>query len=222
MLRGGGNVVDAAVAAAFAVGVVEPSCSGIGGGGYLVYQVAERGGVFGFPMRAPLAVSPDMYRLTGAPAVGAFGWPGVEDDANLEGPRSVATPGAVAGLTTAHRELGRLPLDEVIAPAIELARGGFAPEFHDLMAFGQQIGKLTRHAELRRLFLPNGELPFGGTDPRARLPARRAGAARNRPGSASPSWPIRWRRSPAAAGTASTAAAWPAGSSMRCGPAAAC
>ena len=161
MLRGGGNVIDAAVAAAFAVGVVEPSSSGIGGGGYLVYQVGERGGVFGFPMRAPLGVTPDMYRLTGAPAVGAFGWPGVEDDANLEGPRSVATPGAVAGLTAAHRELGRMSLDEVLAPAIELARGGFAPEFHDLMAFGQQAGKLTRHAELRRVLLPGGELPSG-------------------------------------------------------------
>ena len=165
MLRGGGNVVDAAVAAAFAVGVVEPSSSGIGGGGYLVYQLGERGGVFGFPMRAPLAVTPDMYRLTGAPAVGAFGWPGVEDDANLEGPRSVATPGAVAGLTAAHRELGRLPLDEVLAPAIELARGGFAPEFHDLMAFGQQAGKLSRHAELRRVLLPNGEVPYGVSIP---------------------------------------------------------
>ena len=161
MLRGGGNVIDAAVAAAFAVGVVEPASSGIGGGGYLVYQVGERGGVFGFPMRAPLDVTPDLYRLTGAPAVGAFGWPGVEDDANLEGPRSIAVPGAVAGLTAAHRALGRLPLDEVIAPAVELARGGFAPEFHDLMAFAPQIGKLTRYPELRRVFLPAGELPVG-------------------------------------------------------------
>ena len=161
MLRGGGNVIDAAVAAAFAVGVVEPASSGIGGGGYLVYQVGERGGVFGFPMRAPLDVTPDLYRLTGAPAVGAFGWPGVEDAANLEGPRSIAVPGAVAGLTAAHRTLGRLPLDEVIAPAVELARGGFAPEFHDLMAFAPQIGKLTRYPELRRVFLPAGELPVG-------------------------------------------------------------
>ena len=161
MLRGGGNVIDAAVAAALAVGVVEPASSGIGGGGYLVYQVGDRGGVFGFPMRAPLDVAPDMYRLTGAPAVGAFGWPGVEDDANLEGPRSVAVPGAVAGLTAAHRTLGRLPLDEVVAPAVELARSGFAPEFYDLMAFASQIGKLTRYAELRRVFLPGGELPAG-------------------------------------------------------------
>ncbi len=161
MLHGGGNVIDAAVAAAFAVGVVEPASSGIGGGGYLVYQVGERGGVFGFPMRAPLDVTPDLYRLTGAPAVGAFGWPGVEDDANLEGPRSVAVPGAVAGLTAAHRALGRLPLDEVVAPAVELARSGFAPEFHDLMAFAGQTGKLTRYPELRSVFLPGGELPAG-------------------------------------------------------------
>ena len=143
------------------MGVVEPASSGIGGGGYLVYQVGERGGVFGFPMRAPLDVTPNMYRLTGAPAVGAFGWPGVEDDANLEGPRSVAVPGAVAGLTAAHRALGRLPLAVVVAPAVELARSGFAPEFHDLMAFAGQIGKLTRYPELRRAFLPAGELPSG-------------------------------------------------------------
>ena len=168
-LRSGGNVMDAAVAAAFAVGVVEPTSSGIGGGGYLVYQMGDRGGVFGFPMRAPLAAAPDMFRLTGAPAVGSFGWPGVEDDANLEGPRSIATPGAVAGLTAAHAEFGRLPLDAVVAPAVELAQYGFAPEFHDLMAFGLQTGKLTRYAELRGVFMPGGELPFGIDIPGSRF-----------------------------------------------------
>ena len=160
-LRAGGNVMDAAVAAAFAVGVVEPSSSGIGGGGYLVYQMGERGGVFAFPMRASLAAAPDMYRLTGVAAVGAFGWPGVEDNANLEGPRSIATPGAVAGLAAAHAAFGRLPLDAVVAPAVELAQYGFAPEFHDVMAFASQVGKLTRYRELRRTFLPAGELPSG-------------------------------------------------------------
>ena len=167
-LRAGGNVMDAAVAAAFAVGVVEPASSGIGGGGYLVYQIGERGGVFAFPMRAPLAAVPDMYRLTGAPAVGSFGWPGVEDDANLEGPRSVATPGAVAGLTAAHAEFGKLPLDAVVAPAVDLAQYGYAPEFHDLMAFAGQAGKLTRYPALRRVFLPAGELPSGVEVPGSR------------------------------------------------------
>jgi len=161
LLRSGGNVMDAAVAAALAVGVVEPASSGIGGGGYLVYQMGERGGVFGFPMRAPLASVPDMFRLTGAPAVGSFGWPGVENNANLEGPRSIATPGAVAGLTAAHAEFGQLPLDAVVAPAVDLAQHGFAPEFHDLMAVAREMGKLTRYPELRRVFLSGGELSTG-------------------------------------------------------------
>ena len=64
MLEMGGNAVDAAVAACLAIGVIEPASSGIGGGGYLVYQVGERGGVTGFPMRGPLDATPDMYELT--------------------------------------------------------------------------------------------------------------------------------------------------------------
>ena len=161
LLRGGGNVMDAAVAAAFAIGVVEPAASGLGGGGYLVYQIGDRGGAFGFPMRAPRAATPDMYRLSGEPAVGPFGWPGVADDANLEGASSVAVPGAVAGLVAAHRAFGRLPLDEVMAPAVELARSGFTPRFHDLVGFALQLGRFTRYPELSRLFLPGGELPAG-------------------------------------------------------------
>ena len=70
MLEMGGNAVDAAVAACFAIGVVEPESSGIGGGGYLVYQVGGKGGVVGFPMRGPLDARPDMYELTSEAAVG--------------------------------------------------------------------------------------------------------------------------------------------------------
>ena len=161
ILEAGGNAVDAAVAACFAVGVVEPASSGIGGGGYLVYQVGELGGVVGFPMRGPLAARPDMYELTGEPAAGAFGWAGVVGDANLEGYRSIATPGTVYGLCEAQRLHGRLGLAEVVAPAVRLARDGFTPNWFNIYAIGLQAGKLHRHMALREMFLPGGEMPTG-------------------------------------------------------------
>ncbi len=161
ILEAGGNAVDAAVAACLAVGVVEPASSGIGGGGYLVYQVGDQGGAIGFPMRGPLAATPDMYEMSGEPAVGNFGWAGVVDDANLEGFRSIATPGAVAGLCEAHRRYGRLPLKEVVAPAVAIARNGFSPSWFGLYAMGLLAGKLLKYRELRRVFMPGGEMPTG-------------------------------------------------------------
>lgn len=161
ILEFGGNAMDAAVAACFAIGVVEPASSGIGGGGYLVYQINGNGGVIGFPMRAPLAARPDMYQLTGEPAVGHFGWPGVVNDENLEGYRSIATPGTVSGLWEAHRRYGLLPWKEVLGPAVNLAREGSAPGWFNIYALGLQAGKLSRHPELNRIFLPDGDMPLG-------------------------------------------------------------
>ena len=169
MLEAGGNAVDAAVAACLAVGVVEPASSGIGGGGYLVYQVGDQGGAIGFPMRGPLAATPDMYEMSGEPAVGNFGWAGVVDNANLEGFRSVATPGAVAGLCEAHRRYGRLPLKEVVAPAVAIARNGFSPSWFGLYAMSLLAGKLLKYDELRRVFMPGGEMPTGDLVDRALL-----------------------------------------------------
>ena len=172
MLRAGGNAVDAAVAACFAVGVVEPESSGIGGGGYLVYQVGAQGGVFGFPMRGPLAATPDMYELTGEESVGGFGWAGVTDKANIEGYRSIATPGAVSGLCLALSRLGKLPLVEVLAPAVRLAREGYSLGWHNLYARGNQAGMLFKYDELRRVMMPGGQMPVrrGLNEARVRNP----------------------------------------------------
>ena len=161
MLEMGGNAVDAAVAACFAIGVVEPASSGIGGGGYLVYQVGERGGVVGFPMKGPLAARPDMYKLSGEATVGNFGWAGVVDNENLDGPRSIAVPGAVAGLCEAHERLGKLPLQEVVAPAVSLARGGHSPGWYNMHALGLMASRLFGFDELRGIFMPGGQLPTG-------------------------------------------------------------
>ena len=161
MLEMGGNAVDAAVAACFAVGVVEPESSGIGGGGYLVYQVGGKGGVVGFPMRGPLDARADMYELTGEAAVGNFGWPGVVNNENLDGPRSIATPGAVAGLCEAHRLFGKLPLREVLAPAASLARDGHSPGWQNIYSWGLLTHRLFAFEELRRIFMPDGRLPAG-------------------------------------------------------------
>ena len=161
MLQMGGNAVDAAVAACFAIGVVEPMSSGIGGGGYLVFQVGDRGGVVGFPMKGSLNAKPDMYELSGEAAVGNFGWAGVVNDENLDGPRSIAVPGAVAGLCEAHRQLGKLPLKEVIAPAVSLARDGHSPGWHNMYALGLMASRLFDFDELRNVFMPGGKLPTG-------------------------------------------------------------
>ena len=166
ILSAGGNAIDAAVAACFAIGVVEPASSGIGGGGYLVFEVGGSGGVVGFPMRGPLNASSEMYKLSGEPVGGGFGWAEVLGDENLEGPKSICTPGAVAGLFAAHRLHGRLPMPELMAPAINLARAGFTPGWHNSYALNSAASRFYKFPELKRIFMPDGSLPSGfGSEP---------------------------------------------------------
>ncbi len=164
VLKSGGNAIDAAIASCLAVGVVQPASSGIGGGGYLVYEMSGKGGVIGFPMRGSSFTNADSYKLVDQEGgVGGFQWHGVENNDNLEGYKSIAIPGAISGLFLSHKMFGTIPIKDLMAPAIKLAREGFDPGWYDLYSIGLYSGKFTRYSELARVFLPSGEMPKNGT-----------------------------------------------------------
>jgi len=103
ILARGGNAVDAAVATAFAMPVVEPFMSTLAGGGSFLIHLARRGETVAIDanVEAPAACHEACYPLTDGMGSGLFTWRRVVDDANMFGPRSVAVPGSVAGLCLA-------------------------------------------------------------------------------------------------------------------------
>ena len=160
ILDRGGNAVDAAVTAAFAIGVVEPWMSGIGGGGFMTIQMA--GGarhVVDYFSRAPQAAKPDMYELTEGAQADAVGFTGIKDEANAYGPLSVAVPGMVAGMALALERFGTKEIGEVIAPAIDFAERGFPVDWYRGMLLASQEPVIRRDAETSRIFLRDGIAP---------------------------------------------------------------
>jgi gamma-glutamyltranspeptidase/glutathione hydrolase len=116
VLADGGNAVDAAVAAAFALAVVHPAAGNIGGGGFLLVRPARgKAAVYDFRERAPMAASPTMFLVDGKYSA----------ERHHDSPVSVGVPGTVAGLHLAWADGGRLPWKRLLAPAIALAREGF-------------------------------------------------------------------------------------------------
>lgn len=153
MLRRGGNATDAALAMAFALTVVEPQSSGIGGGAFYVHHDGRTGTRTAIDGRetAPAAARPDRFlRPDGTPMPVREG---------VWGGRSVGVPGLVAMAAEAHRRHGRLPWATLFQPAIELARDGFALS-----------DRLNRTAELRaEMIAASGQAPlFLTPDGRAR------------------------------------------------------
>jgi gamma-glutamyltranspeptidase/glutathione hydrolase len=157
VLRNGGNAIDAAVTAGFVLGVVEPMMSGIGGGGIMVVSLA--GGqtvVIEHGPQAPAAATPDMFDLVGEGTAGFYGWPAVKDDANIVGPRSIAVPGTVAGLSMALKRFGTLSLADALAPAIRLAEEGFPLDWFTAAAIARDTKYLRRFPASAAILLSDG------------------------------------------------------------------
>jgi gamma-glutamyltranspeptidase/glutathione hydrolase len=158
ILEAGGNAVDAAVATAFAMTVVEPFMSTIGGSGTLLVHRARRGETVAidFNGQAPAGAHASMYRLIGGISDGLFAWPRVENAANEYGHRSVAVPGSVAGLALALERYGTMELADALEPAIALAREGFVPDWYQALTTARHIEELGAFPETARTYLRNG------------------------------------------------------------------
>ena len=147
IMQAGGNAIDAAVATGFALAVVHPPAGNLGGGGFMLVRMADGKVHFlDYREKAPAAAKPDMY----LDAQGA-----VIEGASEYGYKAIGVPGSVAGMVYAEQKYGKLPLRQVMAPAIRLAREGYAltwGEARDL----QDDKYLGKFAESRRIFQRDG------------------------------------------------------------------
>ncbi|HEV2185684.1 MAG TPA: gamma-glutamyltransferase [Stellaceae bacterium] len=148
-LRAGGNAVDAAVATALALGVVEPMMSGLGGDAFYHVLDAKSGKsvVFNGTGPAPRAATPERY---------AGGIP-------RTGPLSVSVPGMLAGLEAMHREYGTLAWAELCVEAIRLAREGFGATPNYRHFAGEYLATLQVDRRSIATFLRDGAPPQVGT-----------------------------------------------------------
>ncbi|MGH3670361.1 MAG: gamma-glutamyltransferase, partial [Pseudonocardiaceae bacterium] len=158
VLRRGGNAVDAAIAAAAALGVTEPYSAGLGGGGFLVYYQASTNRVVTLDGRetAPRAMSGTAFI---DPATGR---PLPFDDAVTSG-LSVGVPGTPATWAQALNRWGTLSLAQALQPAIQIADRGFAVDETFAQQTADNAARFAHYGSTASLFLPDGRPPAIGS-----------------------------------------------------------
>jgi len=154
ILRRGGNAVDAAVAVAFALAVVHPVAGNIGGGGFMVVRTHDDTvRALDFREVAPAGATRSMYVDSAGNVLAS----------SLTGHLSVGVPGTVAGLFEAHRRFGHVRWKELVAPAVRLARDGYALDGARSRQISREAERLARFPASRAQFLVDGEAPPAGT-----------------------------------------------------------
>ncbi|MGH9734888.1 MAG: gamma-glutamyltransferase [Candidatus Acidiferrales bacterium] len=153
IMKRGGNAVDAAVATAFALAVVEPEAGNIGGGGFMLVRLANgREGFVDYREMAPAAASRNMYlRPDGT----------VDPKASITGYRAIGIPGTVAGMSLALHEYGTMTLAQVMQPAIRLAADGF-PISEFLAGLLQNSKAMAEFPVSHRIFQRDGKYYAAG------------------------------------------------------------
>ncbi|MFW5426506.1 MAG: gamma-glutamyltransferase [Methylophagaceae bacterium] len=156
ILNQGGNAFDAAIAVSAALAVVEPSGSGLGGGGFWLLHRASDGFQTMVDGRetAPSAAHKDMYLDENGI---------VNPRLSLDGPLAAGIPGVPAALDHLSQEYGRLSLEKTLAPAIRYAKQGFEVSTHYQKLVGFRLDILNASEQAKTIFLRNGQVPELGT-----------------------------------------------------------
>ncbi len=162
IFEAGGNAFDALVAAAFASGVAEAALTSLGGGGFaLIHQAEEEKTlIYDFFVDTPgrgLEKKPELLDFRTV----TVQFPASSQDFHI-GLASVAVPGTLKGLVELHRDLGRLPLKEVAAPAARFAAEGFLIDEFQAYCFKLLTPIFTSEPEIRSIFCPQGRPPKAG------------------------------------------------------------
>ena len=156
ILKEGGNAIDAAIATSFAISVLRPQSTGIGGGGFmLVYKPENPVVAYDFRERAPKKASYKMYINTNNQVREVLYNNQVIKNPSVNGHLAVGTPGLIAGLLKAHADHGTLELKKLIMPAIKLAQEGFLVYSDLAHACEDRKEILSKFEDSRRIFLPN-------------------------------------------------------------------
>jgi gamma-glutamyltranspeptidase / glutathione hydrolase len=147
VLRQGGNAVDAAVAIGFALAVTHPFAGNIGGGGFMLIHFADGHSTFiDFREQAPGHATRDMF-------LDAAGNPTRD---SIDGWRAAGVPGTVRGLELAQSKYGKQKWSDLIAPAVGLARDGFAIPATMVRSLNEERTRLAKDPESKRIFLAKG------------------------------------------------------------------
>ena len=149
ILKRGGNAIDAAVAVAFALAVVEPAAGNIGGGGFMLVRLNNgKTSFLDYREVAPGKATRDMYIKDGK----------LDEEASVLGYKAVAVPGTVAGLDLALKKFGTMKLAAVMEPAIRLAEDGFPISEKLARELEEEKAGLARFPVSRRIFLNDGKM----------------------------------------------------------------
>lgn len=152
IMKAGGNAMDAAIAACAVQSVVEAGSTGIGGDCFALFTPAGSSKPLAYngSGRTPAAAESDWYLRNGIRSIGR------------QSPHAVTVSGAVEAWATLARDHGRLPLSEILAPAVEMARRGYVLTPRVAFDLANQVAMLEADAACRQTFLVSGKAPKAG------------------------------------------------------------